>query len=139
MFKSIGVIFSLVAVASSGLVVPQPRIACNECVMEMHNIAAVISQFAGDIEVTEFNTQNILKYWKIFQEFLKVEYCPAAAAEDEHLTIERCSQDLADAYPIMLDMVIQHFFNDGALHICQVAGVCDVRSELLANHKQPRP
>ena len=83
--------------------------------------------------------KNILKYWQIFQEFLKVEYCPAAAAEDEHLTIERCSQDLADAYPIMLDLVIQHFFNDGALHICQVAGVCDVRSELLANHKQPRP
>ena len=69
--------------------------------------------------------KNILKYWQIFQEFLKVEYCPAAAAEDEHLTIERCSQDLADAYPIMLDLVIQHFFNDGALHICQVAGVCD--------------
>ena len=139
MLKSIAFIINLVALASSGLVVPKPRIACDECVMEMHNIAAVISQFAGDIEVTEFNTQNILKYWKIFQEFLKVEYCPAAAAEDEHLTIERCSQDLADAYPIMLDLVIQHFFNDGAIHICQVAGVCDVRTQLLAVLKQPRP
>ena len=83
--------------------------------------------------------KNILKYWQIFQEFLKVEYCPAAAAEDEHLTIERCSQDLADAYSIMLDLVIQHFFNDGALHICQVAGVCDVRTQLRAILKQPRP
>ena len=58
MFKSIAVIFSLVAVASSGLVVPQPRIACDECVREMHNIAAVIRQFADDIEVTEFNAQK---------------------------------------------------------------------------------
>ena len=75
----------------------------------------------------------------VFQEYLKAEYCPIAAAEDEHLTVERCTQDLADAYPVMLNMVIQHFFNDGALHICQVAGVCDVRQQLLASHKQPRP
>merc|ERR1712107_833521 len=110
-----------VAVASSGLVLPQPKISCDECTREMHALAAVIRQFAPEME-----------------EFLKAEYCPAAAAEDEHLTVERCTQDLADSYPTMLQLVVQHFFNDGALHICQVAGVCDVRSQLLANPKQPR-
>merc|ERR1712107_475331 len=87
-----------VAVASSGLVLPQPKISCDECTREMHALAAVIRQFAPEME-----------------EFLKAEYCPAAAAEDEHLTVDRCTQDLADSYPTMLQLVVQHFFNDGAL------------------------
>ena len=53
MLKSITVIFGLVAVASSGLVVPQPKISCDECTREMHALAAVIRQFAPEMEVRE--------------------------------------------------------------------------------------
>ena len=59
MLKSIAVIFGLVAVASSGLVLPQPKISCDECTREMHALAAVIRQFAPEMEVRKFHKEKI--------------------------------------------------------------------------------
>ena len=58
MLKSITVIFGLVAIASSGLVVPQPKISCDECTREMHALAAVIRQFAPEMEVRKFQKKT---------------------------------------------------------------------------------
>ena len=60
MLKSITVIFGLVAVASSGLVVPQPKISCDECTREMHALAAVIRQFAPEMEVRKLHKKTFI-------------------------------------------------------------------------------
>merc|ERR1712133_262781 len=67
--------------------------------------------------------------------FLKREYCPTL--DESHL--EQCQSDLTGAYVEMLFMISHHYFNDGAIHVCEAAGICNVRSQLLGNGKQPRP
>ena len=61
-------------------------------------------------------------------------YCPTLA--EDH--IEQCQAHLATSYPDMLMMIVNHFFVDGAQHICMAMGVCDpAREELML--KEPRP
>jgi len=108
----------LAAVASSASL-SQPRaISCEECIAEMHQIDRLVKAEALQIEG-----------------FLKREYCPTL--DESHL--EQCQSDLTVAYVEMLFMISHHYFNDGAIHVCEAAGICDVRSQLLANAKQPRP
>ena len=59
MLKSIAVIFALVAIASSAVVVPQPRINCDECLREMHALSAIIRQFAPEMEVKRINDTKV--------------------------------------------------------------------------------
>merc|ERR1712209_228453 len=108
----------LAAVAYSASL-SQPRaISCEECIAEMHQIDRLVKAEALQIEG-----------------FLKREYCPTL--DESHL--EQCQSDLTVAYVEMLFMISHHYFNDGAIHVCEAAGICDVRSQLLANAKQPRP
>jgi len=118
MMKNILAIFALAAVASSAIV-PQPKaLSCEECIAEMHGIDRLVKAEALAIEG-----------------FLKTEYCPTL--DESHL--EQCQADLTVAYVEMLFMISHHYFNDGAIHICEAAGICDVKSQLLGNGKQPRP
>jgi len=80
------------------------RFSCNECVREMHNLGRLIYDGAPHIE-----------------EYLKDAYCPTIDVDQE-----MCREDLTAGYAYMLFAVVNHFFVDGALHVCQTGGVCDV-------------
>ena len=64
-----------------------------------------------------------------------MEYC--STLDESHF--EQCQRDLAGSYVEMLYMISHHYFNDGAIHVCEAAGICDVRSMLLGDIKEPRP
>ena len=55
-----------------------------------------------------------------FQERVRQDYCPSLGEE----MIESCEEKLAHSYIAMLEMIVQHFFVDGAQHICQAWGAC---------------
>ena len=61
-------------------------------------------------------------------------YCPTL--EEDH--VQQCEEHLANSYPDMLMMIVNHFFVDGAQHICMAMGVCDPIKDVLIN-KEPRP
>merc|ERR1711976_999101 len=104
---SIFALLATVCVAVTGSEAePSTRINCQECVDEMHHLGGLIRQGAPLIE-----------------NFLKGNYCPTL---DGH--VEQCQEDLAHNYVGMLFMIIQHYFVDGAVHICQAWGVCDVET-----------
>ena len=49
-------------------------------------------------------------------------YCPTVAPDPaNHI---QCERDLAGNYVPLLEMVVDHFFVDGAEHICKAWGVC---------------
>merc|ERR1712026_531677 len=49
---------------------------------------------------------------------------------------EQCENEMVGNYVQALFMVVQHYFVDGAAHICQAAGICDVKGLW---EPQPRP
>merc|ERR1711976_648213 len=57
------------------------------------------------------------------EEYLKANYCPTLPEEHQG----QCEQNLADNYVAMLQMIVNHFFVDGAGHICLAWGVCQPR------------
>merc|ERR1712012_673893 len=116
MLKFLTLSLAVVAMASSAIVPRQ--LSCEECIKEMHSIDMFVKLGAEAIE-----------------EFLKVNYC--GMMDEEHF--EQCQQDLAGSYVEMLYMISHHYFNDGAIHVCEAAGICDVRSQLIGNGKEPRP
>lgn len=51
-------------------------------------------------------------------------YCPTVAPDpNSHI---QCERDLAGNYVTLLEMVVEHFFVEGAEHICKAWGVCPV-------------
>merc|ERR1739838_9761 len=83
---------------------PDPRFTCSECVDEMHKMAHLVGQKAKDI-----------------QNYLIANYCPTVNDQ------EMCEEDLSRYYIGMMFTVPNHYFVDGAVHICQTMGVCDAR------------
>ena len=58
------------------------------------------------------------------QDFLIENYCPTVAPDPgNHI---QCERDLAGNYVPLLEMVVDHFFVEGAEHICKAWGVCSV-------------
>jgi len=53
--------------------------------------------------------------------YLQANYCPTMS------DVEECENNLSKYYPYMLSSVVQHYFVDGANHVCQTMGVCDAR------------
>ena len=49
-------------------------------------------------------------------------YCPTVAPDPANII--QCERDLAGNYVPLLEMVVDHFFVDGAEHICKAWGVC---------------
>ena len=103
----------LVALASAAQL-PQTRFSCQECIDEMHHLGGLVRQGAPAM-----------------MGFLKEEYCPTLEGHEE-----QCQQDLVKGYVQMLNMVVQHYFVDGAQHICSAWNVCHADSVL---RKDPRP
>merc|ERR1740129_2423025 len=83
---------------------PDPRFTCSECVDEMHKLGYLVKEGAKDINA-----------------YLTANYCPTL--EDQ----EMCEENLGRYYVGMLFTLVNHFFVDGAVHICQTMGVCDAR------------
>merc|ERR1712059_201565 len=91
---------------TSTLAAPDTRaLTCSECVAEMHKLRGIIRLAAKDIEA-----------------YLIENYCPTLP-DDSHA----CEHDIALHYVQMLYTIIDHFFVDGAVHICETMGACEVR------------
>merc|ERR1711894_817057 len=96
MMKLVALVFCLASLTQAA---PEPRIACEECMAEMHVLGRIVKMSAAEIE----------------------EY-------------------LNDNYVAMLQMIVNHFFVDGAGHICLAWGVCQPKEvAALIGNKQPRP
>merc|ERR1711935_311157 len=89
--------------AAQSLSLGDQRFSCKECVHEMHDLGYLIHIAAPDIK-----------------QYLADNYCPTL--DDA----PNCEEDLTRGYLIMLAHVVEHFFIDGALHVCQTGGLCDV-------------
>jgi hypothetical protein len=87
------------------LAAPEARFSCEECVFEMHNLERLIKAGAHDI-----------------REYLIANYCPTLDEEIGHHI--QCEEDLTKYYIGMLDMVVRHWFVDGAVHVCMTMGIC---------------
>ena len=95
-------LFLLVSVLSLTTGVPsQPSISCSECTSEMESLGQLVRQGAHTI-----------------QQFLISEYCPGLASS------QHCEDLLVKNYVPMLELVVDHFFVEGAEHICSAWGVC---------------
>merc|ERR1711953_22445 len=86
---------------------------CQECVNEMHGLSFLIKQASPDIMA-----------------YLTANYCPGLTGHEE-----QCENDLTSFYVQMLFMVVQHFFVDGAQHICE--GHPDRCKEAVKTHFPP--
>ena len=84
---------------------PEMRFSCSECREEMHKLGGMVKYGAKDIA-----------------DYLTANYCPTLPADSE-----ACEHDLSRHYVGMLYTIVNHYFVDGAVHICQTMGVCDAR------------
>merc|ERR1712183_414987 len=78
------------------------QMTCEECTAEMHKLGGVVKGASPYIE-----------------NYLINNYCPTLP-EDDHA----CDYDLSMHYTEMLYAVTEHYFVDGATHICQAWGMC---------------
>merc|ERR1719216_233008 len=64
--------------------------------------------------------------------FLIANYCPGLTGHEE-----QCENDLTKNYVQMLFMVVQHFFVDGAQHICEAWNFCPVPQDNIVPEPHP--
>eukprot|EP00091_Calanus_sinicus_P006137 TRINITY_DN1674_c0_g1_i10.p1 TRINITY_DN1674_c0_g1~~TRINITY_DN1674_c0_g1_i10.p1 ORF type:complete len:193 (-),score=56.47 TRINITY_DN1674_c0_g1_i10:40-618(-) len=83
---------------------PDMRFSCSECVDEMHHLGSLVKEGA-----------------EAMTEYLQNNYCPTVDDAPE------CEEHIAFYYPHMLHAIVQHYFVDGAVHVCQTMGVCEAR------------
>merc|ERR1712233_282039 len=103
MFR-VSLLFPLIAAASAA---PEARFSCEECVREMHGLAAMVKM--GAIPIHDYIRDN---------------YCPTLdSTAAQHFR----EDSLSKYYVGMLFGVVEHYFVDGALHVCQTAGTCSAR------------
>jgi len=86
--------------------VARMRMTCEECVREMHSLGRIVKEGAPAIV-----------------EYLRGNYCPTVH------DVEECEQHLVKYYVGQLFAIVEHYFIDGALHVCQTAGTCGVVKE----------
>merc|ERR1712045_904319 len=102
MVSRVALLLPLIAAASAA---PEARFSCEECVREMHGLAAMVKM--GAIPIHDYIRDN---------------YCPTL---DSTAAQHFCEDSLSKYYVGMLFAVVEHWFVDGALHVCQTAGTCD--------------
>merc|ERR1719230_1021153 len=94
---------------------PDPRFTCMECVQEMHHLGFLVGNGAKPIH-----------------DYLAANYCPTT--NDEEFCVERLSR----YYVGMLYAIVNHYFVDGGLHICQTMGLALLLPCALAPGALPR-
>ena len=112
MMKIAAIVLAVATLTSS---IPQTKfLNCGECIFEMQHLSYLIKQEAN-----------------LFEAYLTDNYCPGLGE-----FAEQCENEMVGNYVQALFMVVQHYFVDGAAHICQAAGICDVKGLW---EPQPRP
>merc|ERR1712061_247121 len=104
MMSRLALLLPLVAAAAAA---PEARFSCEECVREMHGLAAMVKM--GAIPIHDYIRDN---------------YCPTL---DSTAAQHFCEDSLSKYYVGMLFGVVEHYLVDGALHVCQTAGTCSAR------------
>merc|ERR1719264_740531 len=98
-------LFSVLVAAA--LAAPEARFSCAECVDEMHKLGWMVKM--GAVPIHDYVSAN---------------YCPTLG-EDQAW----CEEALSRYYVGMLFAVVDHYFVDGAVHVCQTGGACDAAKE----------
>merc|ERR1711990_416498 len=106
MMSRVALLLPLIAAASAA---PEARFSCEECVREMHGLAAMVKM--GAIPIHDYIRDN---------------YCPSL---DSTAAQHFCEDSLSRYYVGMLFAVVGHYFVDGAIHVCQTGGACDAAKE----------
>merc|ERR1711971_955807 len=84
-----------------------PTFLCSECVDEMHKLGHMVKMGAV-----------------VIHDYIRDNYCPTLG-DHRHF----CRESLSRYYVGMLYAVVEHYFVDGALHVCQTGGVCEAAKE----------
>jgi len=92
---------------ASASAAPDPRFSCSECVEEMRGLGHLVKMGAVPIH-----------------DYIRDNYCPTL----EHHQAD-CEKSLSKYYVGMLFAIVEHYFMDGAVHICQTGGACDAAKE----------
>merc|ERR1719470_123105 len=98
------VLLVLVLALAGAYSAPDMRFSCSECVDEMHHLGYLVKEGA-----------------ETMTEYLRFNYCPTVEDSPD------CEENLALFYPHMLSVVVNHYFVDGAVHVCQTMGICEAR------------
>merc|ERR1712055_611959 len=98
--KASSIVLAVLLAAAHGA--PDSRFTCEECVHEMRHLAFHVHMGAHEIH-----------------DYLVATYCPTTNDE------EFCVESLSRYYVHMLGAIVNHYFVDGALHVCQTMGTCD--------------
>jgi len=101
------VVLLLLPLIAAVITAPEARFTCEECVREMHGLAAMVKMGAIPIH-----------------DYLRDNYCPTL---DSTAAQHFCEDSLSKYYVGMLFAVVEHYFVDGGLHVCQTAGTCQAR------------
>jgi hypothetical protein len=94
----------VIAVLLAVLAGSEARLSCEECTMEMHKLGGFVKAYAPTIT-----------------QFLKDNYCPEINSPD-------CGNHLDEHYPKILFAVVDHFFVDRAVHMCQLMHACPYKN-----------
>merc|ERR1712211_121299 len=86
---------------------PEARFSCSECVDEMHKLGWMVKMAAVPIH-----------------DYLAANYCPTLNEDQQW-----CEEALSRYYVGALFAVVEHYFVDGAIHVCQTGGACDAFKE----------
>merc|ERR1711936_336584 len=92
---------------AADLAAPEARFSCSECVDEMHKLGWMVKM--GAVPIHDYVSAN---------------YCPTLG-EDQAW----CEEALSRFYVGMLFAVVEHYFVDGAVHVCQTGGACEAAKE----------
>merc|ERR1712228_104631 len=97
------------------LLQPANGFSCSECVDEMHKLGWMVKM--GAVPIHDYVAAN---------------YCPTLG-EDQGW----CEEALSRYYVGMLYAVVEHYFVDGAVHVCQTGGACDAKSSGYLSPSHP--
>merc|ERR1712203_1175993 len=93
--------------AAAALAAPEARFSCSECVDEMHKLGWMVKMGAVPIH-----------------DYIAANYCPTLGDQQGW-----CEEALSRYYVGMLFAIVEHYFVDGAIHVCQTGGACDAVKE----------
>merc|ERR1712147_399013 len=86
---------------------PESRFLCSECVDEMYKLGHMVKMGAVYIH-----------------DYIRDTYCPTLG-DHQHF----CRESLSRYYVGMLYAIVEHYFVDGAVHVCQTGGACEAAKE----------
>merc|ERR1712211_112006 len=87
----------LLSLLAGAMAAPESRFLCSECVDEMHKLGHMVKMGAVYIH-----------------DYIRDTYCPTHG-DHQHF----CRESLSRYYVGMLYAIVEHYFVDGALHVCQ--------------------